>query len=159
MRVSPLEFRIAPARRIVIACVFFVLGFAPWIDRYGIDGHWIPKTIGPWMFTAAMFAIGAAFLHFGGAVLVAFGSDDLLLLDTSAMGPRAGAMARMTVAPMRKIPYRSISNVESKHSTMLGDSIALHLRDGEVISCGGQLSSRDRRAVLAELQSRTGQLI
>ena len=159
MRGSLLEFRIASARRVVTACVFFVMGFAPWIDRYGIDGHWIPTTIWPWIFTVAMVAISAAFLHFGGAVLVAFGSDDLLLLDTSAMGPRAGAMARMTVAPARKIPYHSIASVESKHSTMLGDSIALHLRDGEAISFGGQLSSRDRSAVLAELQSRTGQPI
>jgi hypothetical protein len=157
MRSSRQEFRIAPARRVGIACVFSVLGFAPWIDRYGIDQHWIPTTIAPWIFTAAMFAIGAAFLHFGGAVLVAFGSDELLLLDTSAMGPRAGAMARMTVAPSRKIPYHSIASVEAKHSTMLGDSIALHLRDGEEISFGGQLSSSDRRAVLAELQSRIGQ--
>jgi hypothetical protein len=159
MRGGRQEFRIAPARRVVIACVFFVMGFAPWIDRYGIDGHWIPTTVWPWIFTMAMIAIGAAFLHFGGAVLVAFGSDELLLMDTSAMGPRAGAMARMTVAPSRKIPYRSIASVESKHSTMLGDTIALHLRDGEVISFGGQLSSRDRRAVLAELQSRTEQRI
>lgn len=106
MRDSQLEFRIAPARRVAIACVFFVMAFAPWIDRYGIDGHWIPTTIGPWIFTVAMVAIGAAFLHFGGAVLVAFDADQLFLPDSSAMGPRAGAMALMTVAPSRKIPYQ-----------------------------------------------------
>jgi hypothetical protein len=65
----------------------------------------------------------------------------------------------MTVAPSREIPYHSIASAESKHSTMLGDSIVLHLRDGEAISFGGQLSSRDRRGVLATLQSRIGQRI
>jgi hypothetical protein len=157
MRDSLLEFRIAPARRVGIACVFFFMGFMPWVDRYADDRHWIPTTVGPWILTVAMFAIGAAFLHFGGAVLVAFRSDELLLPDTSTMGPRAGAIARMTAAPSRKIPYRSIASLEERHSVMRGDSVVLHLRDGEVVSFGGQLSSRDRRAVLAELQSRTGQ--
>jgi hypothetical protein len=150
-----LIFKLAPWRRTAIALVFSGLGLIPLLSSFLEVGQWnLPSTTSCLIITG-LFTIAFASARWGGTI-VNFKSEELLIADARAMGHTASALSRLSVTQTQSLPYKGILGVEKTKSFWPGECLLLHLRTGEDVSFGQQLSQSDRALVLSQIEERIG---